>query len=76
MTPENRGNDPSFIYALPLNLENAIESVLDTPVGKIKNGIHIGTLKNDNTIVVKGSVIKIDRALANPGEKVITHDAI
>lgn len=72
MSLENSNKSSDFTFALPLNIPNIIESVLDTPICKL-NKIKIGTLGNNNLVASKNGPIHIDRSGARPGQKVVIH---
>jgi len=73
---KEQGNRPKpILTANPYNLGNLFFAVVDSPIFRTR--IHIGTLDSDGRAVkTKKETIKVDRANAQPGQKVIVHEVV
>jgi hypothetical protein len=73
MTVELKGKPEPLRLALSLNLLNLVHAVLDSPL--VATRIRIGTLAEDrSTVITRGGTIRVGRADALPGEKVVVYE--
>ncbi|OGM56599.1 hypothetical protein A3E46_00910 [Candidatus Woesebacteria bacterium RIFCSPHIGHO2_12_FULL_46_16] len=73
MSAEHIDRPGAFRQAIPLSIPNVFYALFDSPV--LRPRIKFGTLSGDGkTVIVRNGNIQVDRADANPGEKVVVYE--
>ena len=73
MTAEQTNESRPFRQAITLTVPNVISAILDSPFLRLK--ISTGTLAEDGkTVTTKRGAIEVNRADAQPGQKVVVYE--